>query len=190
MPADQRGSVYTTRSGKKGIRWYERGQRKHQSGFRTKTEARDWFDAHVKPRLRSGAPDASITFDAFCDLYLTRHGATVAKRTRDTIEERLAPARAVFGDWTLRELEGAAADIADWRSRLPASSRYRLTAAVRQALGAAVRWNYLSRNPAVEAGKNPEPPQEELLVSCSESSCNTSLESFMAGITSKCMRTM
>jgi integrase len=34
---------------------------------------------------------------------------------------------------------------------------------MRQALGAAVRWHYLSRNPAVEAGKNPEPPQEELL---------------------------
>jgi integrase len=26
-----------------------------------------------------------------------------------------------------------------------------------------VRWNYIARNPAVEAGKNPEPPQEELL---------------------------
>ena len=42
------------------------------------------------------------------------------------------------------------------------SSRYGLTA-LRQALGAAVRWNYLTRDPAVEAGTNPEPPREELL---------------------------
>jgi len=121
-----------------------------------------------KPGVTSGGPEtetdgSSITFDAFCDLYLVRHGATVAKRTKDTIAERLARSRAVFGSWTLRELEGAAADVADWRSRLPGSSRYRLTAAMRQALGAAVRWNYIARNPAVEAGKNPEPPQEELL---------------------------
>jgi hypothetical protein len=54
-------------------------------------------------RLRRGAPDPTISFDAFCDLFLERHGATVAKRTKKTIEERLAPARAVFGDWTLRD---------------------------------------------------------------------------------------
>jgi integrase len=162
MPVESRGHVYPTRSGY-GIRWYEQGRRKYESGFRTKTEAREWFDDNVKPRLRSGAPDQSITFDAFCDIYLDRHGGTVAKRTRDTIEERLAPARAVFGSWTLRELEGAAADVADWRSKLTESSRYRLTGALRQALGAGVRWRYLSRNPAIEAGKNPEPAQEELL---------------------------
>jgi integrase len=37
-----------------------------------------------------------------------------------------------------------------------------LTAALRQVLAAAVRWRYLARNPAVEAGKNPEPRPEEL----------------------------
>jgi integrase len=161
MPAEARGYVFRTRNGY-GIRWPENGKQPQQSGFKTKTEARQWFADNVAPRLRSGAPDASITFDAFCDIYLDRHGATVAKRTRDTIEERLAPARAVFGSWTLRELEGAAADVADWRSKLTESSRYRLTGALRQALGAGVRWRYLSRNPAIEAGNNPEPPQEEL----------------------------
>jgi integrase len=33
---------------------------------------------------------------------------------------------------------------------------------MRQALGAAVRWNYIARNPAVDAGQNPEPQREEL----------------------------
>jgi len=69
----------------------------------------------------------------------------------------------VFGDWKLIELEGASADIARWRAAMPDGSRYRLTLAMRQALGAAVRWHYLTRNPAVEAGRNPEPRSEELL---------------------------
>jgi hypothetical protein len=43
------------------------------------------------------------------------------------------------------------------------TSRYRLTLALRQTLGAAVRWRYLTRNPAVDAGGNPEPRSEELL---------------------------
>lgn len=39
---------------------------------------------------------------------------------------------------------------------------YRLTAALRQALGAAVRWRYMTTNPTIDAGQNPEPRSEEL----------------------------
>jgi integrase len=67
-----------------------------------------------------------------------------------------------FGSWPLRDLEGAAADIADWRARLQDGSRYRLTSALRQALAAAVRWRYLAANPAIDAGRNPQPRAEEL----------------------------
>jgi integrase len=161
MPAQTRGSVYQTRAGY-GIRWPENGRRMFQAGFKTKTEARRWFDDTVRPRLRAHAPDPSIRFDAFCDLFLERHGATVSARTRETLEERLAPARRMFGNWSLRELEGAAEDVADWRAKLPAGSRYRLTSALRQALAAGVRWRYLTANPAVDAGRNPQPRAEEL----------------------------
>jgi integrase len=162
MPRRTNGSVYRTAGGY-GIRWPEDGRRPHHAGFRTKTEARRWFAANVAPRLDRGSPSPDITFDAFCELFLERHGATVSERTRTTLEERLAPARRVFGDWTLAELEGAADDIARWRSGLADTSRYRLTLALRQTLGAAVRWRYLGRNPAVDAGRNPEPRSEELL---------------------------
>jgi integrase len=161
MPAEQRGHVYTTRDGV-GIRWREGGQRVYRSGFRTKTDARRWFADNVAPRLRRGAPSNEITYDTFCVLFLERHGPTVAASTKATLEERLGSSRKRFGSWTLRELEGAAADIAKWRADLPASSRYRLTSAFRQALGAAVRWDFITRNPAVEAGKNPQPRSEEL----------------------------
>jgi integrase len=162
MPRRTNGSVYRTATGY-GIRWPEAGARPHKAGFKTKTDARRWFAANIAPRLDRGAPSPDITFDAFCDLFLQRHGATVTDRTRKTLEERLTPARRVFGDWTLGELEGAADDIARWRSTLTATSRYRLTLALRQALNSAQRWGYLARNPAVDAGRNPEPRSEELL---------------------------
>jgi integrase len=161
MPAASKGSIYPTRNGY-GIRWPEDGRRACRSGFATRTEARRWFAENVAPRLGRGTPSAEISFDAFCDLFLRRHGATVAPATRRTLEERLAPARAVFGEWTLRELEDAADDVAAWRATLSRGSRYRLTSALRQALGAAVRWRYIVRNPAADAGKNPQPRAEEL----------------------------
>jgi integrase len=161
MPRITHGSIYRTRDGY-GIRWPEQGKRQHRAGFRTKTEARRWFAENVVPRLDRGSPSPEISFDRFCDLFLDRHGATVSPRTKQTLVERLAPAREVFGGFTLAELEGAAGDIARWRAGLSDTSRYRLTLALRQTLGAAVRWGYLSRNPAVEAGRNPEPRANEL----------------------------
>ena len=163
MPRRTNGSVYPTGTGY-GIRWPEDGRRPHRAGFKTKTEARRWFAENVAPRLDRGAPSPpEITFDAFCDLFLARHGPTFAERTVQTLAERLTPARATFGSWTLAELEGAVDDVARWRANLADTSRYRLTLALRQVLGAAVRWRYMSRNPAVEAGPNPEPRAEELL---------------------------
>lgn len=161
MPAESKGSVYATRNGY-GIRWYEGDRRERRAGFATKTEARRWFAENVAARLGRKAPSPEITFDAFCDVFLARHGATVAPATKRTLEERLAAARTVFGDWTLRELEDAAADLAAWRATLSEGSRYRLTAALRQAFGAAVRWRYIVRNPAADAGRNPQPRAEEL----------------------------
>jgi integrase len=159
--SEQRGNIYETRDGY-GIRWREGDQRRYQSGFRTKTEARTWFREQIAPRLHRGAPSADVRFAAFVELFLQRHAASVSERTIETLRERLAPAVAAFGDWTLAELEHAGADVATWRMSLPESSRYRLMLALRQCLGAAVRWRYIARNPAIDAGSNPEPRAEEL----------------------------
>jgi integrase len=155
--------VFTTRTGDYGIRWPEGGKRPQKTGFATKRAAREWFADHVAPRLRDRAPDPSITFDAFCDLYLDRWGPTVARRTRETMQERLASSRERFGDWPLRDLERAAADVAKWRAGLTDTSRYRLTLAMRQTLNAAVRWHYLRANPVADAGANPAPRSDEFV---------------------------
>jgi integrase len=156
------GGVFRTADGY-GVRWREGDRRPQRAGFRTKTEARRWYAEHVAPRLDRGAPSAEVTFAEFADTFLERHGPTVSERTRETLAERLRPAVETFGDWSLRELEGGAEDVARWRAGLPEGSRYRLTLALRQALGAAVRWGYIGANPAVLAGRNPEPPRDELL---------------------------
>jgi integrase len=153
------GSVYPVKGGH-GIRWRENGRRRYQADppFQTKTAARKWFRETVIPRLERGAaPSADITFDAFADVFLARHDAGQDSSTVKTLRDRLKPARAKFGGWTLSELEYAADDIAAWRATLTDSSRYRLTSALRQCLGAAVRWQYIRRNPAVDAGQNPQP---------------------------------
>jgi integrase len=161
MPPDPSGTLYSTASGW-GIRWPEKGRRRRQAGFATKRDAKRWFAEHVAPRLRSGAPSPELTFDAFCALFIERHGATVSPRSNATLVERLAPAREHFGSWKLRELERAADDVAAWRASLSPTSRYRLLGALRQTLGAAQRWGYIASNPAVLAGRNPQPRLEEL----------------------------
>jgi integrase len=162
MPRPTRGSIFTAGDGSIGIRWPEDCKRPQKIGFPNKTEARDWFDREVKPRLQRGAPSPNMTFGAFVDVYLERHDGS--ERTVATQRERLAPACKKFGSWPLRDLENAADDIARWRSKFPTdSARFRHTRALRECLAAAVRWRYLQRNPAVEAGRNPEPRSEELL---------------------------
>src|SRR5262245_21426244 len=111
MPAETRGSLYRTKTGW-GIRWPEDGKRRFRSGFENRTDARRWFAENVGPRLARGVPSADVTFEVFVEIFLARHGATVADRTRRTLAQRLAPARDTFGEWTLRELEGAAGDVA------------------------------------------------------------------------------
>jgi integrase len=164
MPRRTTGSVYRTADGY-GIRWPENGERPHQAGFRTKTDARRWFSENIAPRLDRGhAPAPDITFDAFASEYLDRWGADVSGRTVSTLTEWLAPARKRFGTWKLSELEGAADDIGRWRANLPTNhARYKNTRALRQVLEAAKRWRYITRNPAVEAGANPQPRGEEVL---------------------------
>lgn len=164
MPRQTKGSVYREASGTWGIKWPEGGKRPQRGGFRTKTEAREWFDENVGPRLRRGGPSAEITFRAFTTVYLERWGATVSERTRRTLErDWLLPSLAYFGNFTLAELEGAAGDVARWRAGLPSEDRrYKATKALRQVLGAAVRWGYMVRNPALDAGENPQPRREEV----------------------------
>ena len=65
VPASQRGSLYRTKKGW-GIRWYENGKRRHESGFKSQTEAREWWHNVVRPRLLGIEPEPDdITLTEF-----------------------------------------------------------------------------------------------------------------------------
>jgi integrase len=160
MPALQRGSTYATATGR-GIRWYENGRRRKQSGFRNDSEAFAWWDAEIAPRLRAGVSTRDVTLREHAERYLTVHAA--APRTKAKLREDLGlPAREpkqprkrdyktaveVFGDRTLRDLEHARGEVTEWVAQLPATQRQRKLRALRQVLNAAVAWERMLRSPA------------------------------------------
>ena len=172
MPATQRGQAYRLGPNRWGLRYYDAaGVRRRKSPFPSKSAALTHYRDIVDPELRGDMPVArDVTLAEFVDTYLERHAATVRPRTVETLRKRLShrgerdegkPCRCAtcaFGDVPLRDLERMSGEIASWRTKLPDRSRYGVLQALRQTLKAAVRWGYISRNPAKLAGRNPQPP--------------------------------
>lgn len=159
MPPVQRGQAYKLGTGKWGLRYYDAdGTRRRKSPFPSKSAALTHFRDVVEPHLLGEpAPLPELTLAGLVDLYLERHAAGVRPRTIATLRERLQHAVAAFGTVPLRDLERMSGDIATWQARLPDRSRYGVVQALRQTIGAAVRWGYMTRNPAVLAGRNRQP---------------------------------
>ncbi len=160
MPATQRGQAYRLGPNRWGLRYYDaNGERQRKSPFPTKSAALQHYRDHIEPALRGEQPAMpDLTLAEFVPLYLQRHAAVVRPRTVQALRERLGYAVRSFGDVPLRDLSRMSGDLAAWRTTLPERSRYAVMSALRQALGAAVRWGYLSVNPATLAGSNPQPP--------------------------------
>jgi len=163
MPARQEGQPYRTGNGW-GLRYYdEDGQRRRQSGFSSRSEARAWFREVESKRMRGEVPTVEpLTLDEFCDRYLERYEAIRSPVTVQTLKWRLVRPRDEFGDVKLTELRTG--EIATWEASLPPRFRYAVVRALRQVLDGAVAWEYLERNPAKATGKNPAPSVIERVV--------------------------
>lgn len=159
MPPVQRGQAYRIGPNRWGLRYYDaEGVRRRKSPFPSKSAALAHYRDVIEPQLRGEpAPMPDLTLSGLVDLYLTRHAASVRPRTIATLRERLAHATTAFGDVPLRDLERMAGDLATWQAKLPERSRYGVVQALRQTLGAAVRWGYMASNPALTAGRNRQP---------------------------------
>jgi hypothetical protein len=147
-----------------GLRfYYAAGRRRRKTPFPTKSAALAYFRDVIEPELR-GDPVAApeLTLGEFVPLYLERHGASVRPRTIDALRWRLGVAAAAFGAVPLRDLERMSGEVASWRVTLHERSRFQITAALRQALGAAVTWGYMTQNPAKQAGRNPQPSPRQI----------------------------
>lgn len=165
MPPANTGSYYELSDGTWGVIYrLPDGSRTRQSGFKHKTAARKWHADHVLPKVhghRRGERD-DLTLRELVDLYIERHESIRSPRTIRTLRERLARPLDKFGDVRLSELETMALELAGWRSTLPPRFASHVFGALRQVLGAAVRWRLLDANPARDAGPNPEPPPRKV----------------------------
>jgi len=159
MPPTQRGQAYKLAPGKWGLRYYDAaGERRRKSPFPSKSATLAHYREVIEPQLRGEAvPLPELNLAEFVPLYLERHAAGVRPRTVDALRWRLGVATKAFGEIPLHDLERMSGEVASWRAKLPERSRFAITAALRQALGAAVRWGYMSQNPAAQAGRNPQP---------------------------------
>jgi integrase len=149
MPSSQRGQVTKTPAGTWGVRYYdENGTRRRQGGFSTKTEAADWLDRKIDAvlALRRGDRPAAVdipTVSSLVETFLASHEVDPA--TTDKLRYELRHATRAFGDRRVNELRTA--DLAAWRSTLPALSRHQLFRSFRQVLEQAVTWQLIERNP-------------------------------------------
>jgi hypothetical protein len=159
MPAEQRGSLYKTSSGH-GIRWRDdAGNRRHKSGFHSRSAARRWLNNLLDAGLR----DERLSLAELTEQYLEAHAQVRDARTIRTLRERMKRPLDAFGDLELRDLEKRAREIAAWQATLPEGSRYGIMQAFRQTLEAGIRWKLIRENPAKLAGPNPQPRRTEIV---------------------------
>jgi integrase len=159
MPPTQRGQPYRLGPNRWGLRYYDAdGVRRRKSPFPSRSAALAHYRDVIEPQLRGDpVPLPELTLSEFVPLYLERHAAAVRSRTVQTLRERLPRATRAFGDVPLHDLERMTGELASWQAKLPERSRYGIVQALRQTLEAAVRWGYMSRNPAKLAGRNRQP---------------------------------
>jgi integrase len=159
MPAIQRGSVRKLASGRYQLRYYDAaGERKTGGSYPTRSTAFAHYRDVIEPRLRGGVKATEIrTFSELVDVYLDRHAQIRSAATVRTLRHRLARPLALYGNVSLRELEGMGGDLADFRASLPERFAHDVMRALRQTFAAGVRYGYIGSNPGVAAGDNPAP---------------------------------
>ena len=173
MPARQRGAVVKRGPGNWQARYRdEDGLQRGQSGFETKSDARDWLDGKLPEvaALRRGEHSAlrrrnPPTLGELVDEYLGQHNAekTTLKGLRDRLKYATngpkLDGQGGFADIRIDRLDPAS--IGAWRKRLPERSAWGIHKALRQVLNYAVRIKLLDENVAGLV-PNPEPKRREV----------------------------
>lgn len=133
-----------------------RGVRRQRGGFRTKGEAKHVLDEELR-KARLGAvyrPD--VTLRELVEVFLEQYEG--APSSKDRLDQYLGKATTYFDAVPVASLDALA--IAKWRASLPETMRHGAHKALRQVLGAAVRWRCIEHNIATDV-KNPQHAREE-----------------------------
>ena len=141
------------------IRWRDaREIRRQRGGFRTKGEAKDVLDDELRKARLGPLYRPDVTLQQLVDAFLEQYQGAPASKS--WLRYYLIKATDRFGDEPIGELH--ALDIARWRAKMPETMRHGAHRALRQVLAAAVRWQWIERNAALDV-KNPQHPRPEFV---------------------------
>lgn len=149
---------------KRGNMWTVRyrdtaGRNRRESGFRTKSDAKTWFDTRMREQKLGIKHDRGVTLRKFVDdIYLEKHDVSASRRSKLQFMANIWHRE--FGDTPLEDLTTEA--LQEYAKKLSDTTRHDAVAALRQFLNAAVRWKYLVESPARDL-KNPEPVRDEII---------------------------
>jgi integrase len=133
-----------------------RGVRRQRGGFRTKAEAKEVLDDELRKARLGAVYRPEVTLRELVDVFLEQYEG--APSSKDRLDQYLGKATAYFKDEPVSSLDALA--IARWRASLPQTMRHGAHRALRQVLGAAVRWRWIEHNVATDI-KNPVHSREE-----------------------------
>lgn len=123
-----------------------RGVRRQRGGFRTKGDAKTVLEDELRKATLGPLYQPETTLKRLIAAYMEQYQGAPA--SRDWLTHYLSKATEVFGDEPIGELD--ALRIGRWRAGLPETTRHGAHRALRQVLGAAVRWRWIERNAAAD----------------------------------------
>lgn len=135
-----------------------RGVRRQQGGFRTKGEAKQVLDDELRKARLGPLYRPDVTLQQLVDAFLEQYEGAPASKS--WLRYYLIKATDEWGDQPIGELN--ALDISRWRAKMPVTMRHGAHRALRQVLAAAVRWQWIERNAALDV-KNPMHPKPEFV---------------------------
>lgn len=163
----QQGELTPLPDGRWQARYRDNGRqgKRPQRTFVTRKEAAAWLRERLAevqagandPRVQIRQREATRTVTSTLHDYLAAHEATDA--TLAKLAQQLKHARAAFGARSLQSLETF--ELQAWKKTLPAGSRHDVFRAFKQVLAQAVRWHWLTANPA-DGIPNPKPRVNEV----------------------------
>ena len=158
-PRGQRGSVIKDpKRGTYSIRWSS-GDRKHRKGpFHTKALAQAELGKIIS-EINAGLYIGDLSFAEMADRFFATYDRSNASRKKLDYFVRML--KAEFGPLHLSSITPE--HVARWRITVSPGSQYTAHGILRQILTAAVKWGYLTTNPAL-AIKNPMPKAKEVAI--------------------------
>jgi integrase len=142
-----------------GYRYYDgTGKRPQKSGFKTKGEARQALNEHLRRLRLGGLYRPNVSVGEIVDEFFAVYHADAVTVTWMRYHARLVTD--TFADVRADDLDASA--IGRWRRNLPnQGSAHQTLGVFRQILGQAVKWGWIERNAAASVA-NPKPRKGEV----------------------------